>query len=493
MDLSDWKVFLVAVVAVAAMVFLVLGLITLARRKGRDESVRPALVRLMFALLLVAATAILGWIYMPALLRLFASDHTADAAVLRALQEAKLQSHGGAANAWSQWRGPRRDGVSDETGLLTSWPEGGPRILWRRPIGGGYSSCAIVNGRLYTMDRIGSDERVLCFDAESGKELWVYRYPANYGNIEYGAGPRATPTVHEGRVYTVGAAGLFACLEAEPKDGQAKVLWQRHLVEQLNGDKPRWGFACSPLIEGDLVIVQPGGSKGAVAAFHRESGNLAWRALSDDSGYSSPVAATAAGVRQIICFTGEGLAGLRPADGAKLWYFPWPTDFQANIATPIVAGDYVFISSSYQAGCALLRLLPDGDGVKVEPVFVRRNKIMRNHHSTCVLHEGHLYGFDSSGLDLNAFLKCLDFRSLEEKWNAGRDLSKGTLICADRHLIVLTERGSLALVEATPDEYRKKGELKLFEGSQIWALPALANGRLYLRDDNELVCVDLRK
>jgi len=361
-------------------------------------------------------------------------------------------------------------------------------------INGGYSSIAVAKGRLFTMDRLGNEERVLCFDAETGKELWAYRAPADYRPIEgYAEGPRATPTVHDGRVYTVGATGLFACLEAVPAEGRAKVLWQRHLIEQLQGDLPRWGMACSPLIEGELVIVQPGGSDGAVAAFERVSGKLVWRALTDASGYSSPVAATAAGVRQIICFTGEGLAGLRPSDGAQLWHFPWPTDHKANIATPIVAGDYVFISSSYQAGCALLHLQPDGAGVKAEPVFVRRNKVMRNHHASCVLHDGHLYGFDSSGFGLQAVLKCLDFRTLEEKWHAGRNITKGTLIYADGHLIVLTEDGTLALVEATPEGYRKKSTMKLFEGAQFWALPALAKGRLYVRSDKELVCLDLRK
>src|SRR5436305_12081143 len=178
---------------------------------------------------------------------------------------------------------------------------------------------------------------------------------------------------------------------------------------------PLWGLACSPLVEGDKVIVQPGGSKGSIVAFDRKTGKPAWTALDDRSGYSSPVAATAAGVRQIICFTGRRMVGLRATNGELLWEYPWATQLDANIATPIVAGDLVFLSSAYNMGCALLRLSPNGDGVKALPARVRRNKGMRNHHSSCVLVDEHLYGFDVNR-EQRGFLKCIHLETFEEKW-----------------------------------------------------------------------------
>src|SRR5262245_25458198 len=311
--------------------------------------------------------------------------------------------------------------------------------------------------------------------------------------MDYNAGPRATPTVHDGRVYTVGATGVFLCLETAPAGGKAKLLWRHDLMKEFNARTPRWGVACSPLIVGDLVIVQPGGTKGSIAAFNRRTGEREWTALEDPSGYSSPVFATAAGVRQVICFTARRMVGLRPADGSLLWEYDWATQYDANIATPIVAGDYVFLSSDYQSGCALLELSPDGDGVKAKPVYVRRDKVMRNQFSTCVRHGDYLYGFDVVGHGGEVgHLKCINLRTFKEEWEA-KDLQKGCLLYADGHLLVLTERGDLALVEATPKEYRRKTRATVLGRRETWALPALAGGRLYLRDNEKLLCLDLKK
>jgi outer membrane protein assembly factor BamB len=339
------------------------------------------------------------------------------------------------------------------------------------------------------MDKQGDDERVVCLDAGTGKELWAHRYRVDYSafQLRQATGPRATPTVAGGKVFTVGATGVFLCLEAAPRDGRAHVLWQHNLMEKFDATPPGWGVACSPLVEGNLVYVQPGGTKGSVAAFDTRTGDVAWTALSDVSGYSSPMAATVAGVRQILCFTGKGLAGLQPADGKQLWYFPWATQHDANIATPVIAGNYVFISSGYNAGCALLEVYADGHSVSAEPVYVKRNKLMRNHHSSCVLYRGYLYGFDDN------IFKCVDIRTGEEKW-ASRQPGKGAVLAADGSLLVLTEQGSLALVEASPEGFHEKGQVRdVLGGSDCWALPALAERRLYLRDQQHVLCLDLNK
>lgn len=492
------------------LLFSLLGVKTLIwKRKSRQEIPDPQKINqetckargttLLFAAGAVSflAAAFVSWRYWPFVLRLFLQDFDGDFAQLERLQNTVLMpAHQEPAlpGEWPQWRGFYRDGRSTSTGFLSDWPKDGPPVVWRKPIKGGYSSIAVSQGRLFTMERDGGQERVLCLDASTGKELWSYFYEVDYQGIQYASGPRATPTVHDGRVYTLGAAGTFLCLDADPSGPKGKVIWEhRDLLNQFSARKPAWGLACSPLVEGDLVIVQPGGSQGSVAAFNRRTGELRWKALADASGYSSPIAVTAAGIRQIICFTGERMAGLRPNNGDKLWDFKWTTGYECNVATPIVAGNYVFLSSNYGAGCALLELTEQGGVVSCAPVWIKRGKLMRNHFSTCVLHDGHLYGFDGDGGAVGSF-KCIDLKSASEKWSASpRDLAKATVLFADGHLLIMTEDGNLAWVEAQPDAFKVKGKFRLFSRSECWAAPALAAGRAYIRDNQEIVCVDLRK
>jgi outer membrane protein assembly factor BamB len=261
-------------------------------------------------------------------------------------------------------------------------------------------------------------------------------------------------------------------------------------MNEFGGDVPGWGIACSPLIEGNLVIVQPGGKKGSVVAFDRLTGKLAWTALDDPNGYSSPVAATIAGVRQIVCVTGRAAAGLKADDGAKLWYYPWPTDYDANIATPIVAGDYVFISSGYSHGCALLHIRSFDGQLKPTAVYVKSNKLMRNQHNTSIFKDGYIYGIDESGA-----LRCIDLRTGDMKWES-KDRVKGCPILADGRLIILTEEGNVDIVEATPKGYKRTAQVKnlLHSGATpCWVLPALSDGRLYFRDSDQVFCIDLKK
>jgi outer membrane protein assembly factor BamB len=390
---------------------------------------------------------------------------------------------------WNQWRGPRRDGIAAPQALRDQLDHLSRSVLWKAPIKGGFSSFAAANGFLYTMDLASPrEERVLCLDASTGKELWHYTYPEQGFNTY--SGPRATPAVVQGLLYTVGAGGTLLCLPAIAA-GQPRPLWQHQLMAEFKADLPEWGIACSPLVERDLVIVQPGGKKGSVAAFDRLTGKLVWSALDDPNGYSSPVAATVAAERQIICFTGRGAVGLRPSDGAKLWYYPWRTQFDQNIATPIVAGDYVFLSSGYSHGCALLHIERDGSKMKVIAAYVKSNRLMRNRHNTSVCMDAYLYGIDSE----SGVLRCIDLRTGDVKWESP-DRANGCPILADGRLIIQREDGTIDVVEATPRAYKQTAQVKhlLNKGATpCWVLPALDHGRLFLRDPSQIVCLDVKK
>ena len=337
------------------------------------------------------------------------------------------------------------------------------------------------------MDRQGNNERVVCLACGDGSELWSVSYPVDFERFQYNTGPRATPTIVDGRLYAVGSTGIFLALElpTDPK-GQPKELWRHDLIAEFEGALEKWGMACSPAVDGDLVVVQPGGSKGSVAAFHRINGNLIWTALSDSNGYSSPIIADLAEERQVVAFTGEGVAGLNLKDGQKRWYFDWPEQFHGNIATPIVAGNFVFISSAYDnGGCALLEIVNQGGDWEAKLVYKKRNKFMSNHHSTSILHDGHLYGFDRS------IFKCVDLRAGTESWYSRRP-EKGCLTYADGHLIILSEKGELSIAQASPQKAILKGKLDLFDRAETWAVPVLSRGRLYVRDREEIVCLDLK-
>jgi outer membrane protein assembly factor BamB len=449
----------------------------------------------LLALAALVVIGLLGWVvvrkYKPDLF----DRESVNPAELKALQSAKLSAPPAAAEevGWPQWLGPTRDGRAPAGPLRTDWEANPPKPVWSTPCGGGYASLSVVGGRVYGLDRHDNRERLFCLDAETGTPLWETGWEADYAGVDHGAGPRAAPTVHEGKVYALGAIGKFVCFELPAGQNPPKTLWENDLRSEFEADTPRWGFASSPLIEGDLVIVQAGGDKGSVVAFDKKTGETRWGAGTEPNGYSSPVAATVAGVRQVIAVTGESIVGIRPADGSVLWRHAWRTQHRGNIATPLVVGDYVFVSSSYGKGCCLLHLTASGDGVTATEVYYRKSRVMENHHSTCVYKDGFLYGFDSD------VFRCVDLRAGEvnEDWNA-RGLSgnehKGCLILADKYLIVQTQSGNLRLVEADPQEFRLLGKADgvLTRSGDCWALPVLVNGRLYLRDHTKVVCLDVR-
>ena len=391
---------------------------------------------------------------------------------------------------WPQWFGPHRDGRAPESPLRTDWDANPPAVVWSVPGGGGYSSLAIVDGKLYTHDLSDGQERVRCLNTDGGETVWSHDYPVDYqkAGIGYGAGPRATPRVHEGRVYALGATGVFVCL-----DTTGNVVWQHDLVAEFGAAGPQWGLASSPLIDEDRVIVQAGGGLGSVAAFDRTTGNLIWKAGDDSIGYSSPVVADVAGTRQVIAVTGTSVLGVRPDSGDVLWRVDWKTQHDGNIATPLVVGDYVFVSANYGKGCQLLHLTPSDGGVSADVVYFRKGRVMMTHHSTCVHRDGYLYGFDMNDL------RCVDLRAgeINEDWIArpesGGRLDKGCVILAGDKLIGLTQTGTLFLADADPEEFRFHGRVEdILTGNECWALPVLVNGRIYLRDSEKVLCLDVR-
>jgi outer membrane protein assembly factor BamB len=391
-----------------------------------------------------------------------------------------------------QWRGASRKGIAPAGSFRTDWDKTPPKELWRVPIGGGYGSCSVVGGKLYVQDKLDGKERVVCLDAETGKLVWEHAYPAGQsGRGGYDIGPRATPTVVGNWVFTVGEAGKLVALEVE--GSAAKLRWEHDLLGEFGAPLPQWGVAGSPLVYGDLVIVQPGGKDASVVAFDKKTGEVKWKAGSNPPSYSSPVVAPIGGQDTIFAFLGDALLAIRPTDGIITDSFSWPTQFGGNIATPVVVDEYVFISSAYNMGCALLRAEKSGDEVKLVKVYSRRSgERLQNHHATSVYKDKHLFGTDGS--QGSAGLKCVEFITGKEveDWGDVR-IGQASLILAGDHLILQGANGFLYLVEANPKEFRQVAKTaKLLSGTNNWASPVLVDGRIYLRDDKNVVCLDVR-
>ncbi|MDE0042821.1 MAG: PQQ-like beta-propeller repeat protein [Candidatus Poribacteria bacterium] len=379
---------------------------------------------------------------------------------------------------WHQWRGPNRDGISPETGLLKRWSDDGPTELWRIPLGEGFSGVSISNGRAYTMFVKSEDEIVICLEAASGKEIWRYLDDYRFENRQGGDGPRSTPTVDGNRVYVLSAYGRLVALDAL----NGKELWSHDFTKAFSSNMPRHGFSTSPIIEGDLLLVETGGEFGkALVACDKRSGKVVWSSEDDVSGYSSPITVIISGKRQTVFFTGRGLVSVSPENGEIYWRYDWPTRFNVNAATPIfIPPDKIFISSGYDMGAAVVQIKETGGQLTATEVWTSRE--MKNHFSSSVLYDGYLYGFD------NAFLKCIEAETGEEQW-VKRGFGKGSLLYADGNLIILGEEGNLALAKATPTQYEEIVQMQIFDG-RCWTMPTLSGGRLYLRNTEELICLD---
>ena len=378
-------------------------------------------------------------------------------------------------NDWPQWRGPQRNGISEETGWLTSWPPSGPKQLWRGKVGVGYSSVSVSNGRLYTMGNVAEVDHVYCLDANTGAELWQHSYPCSSKDPNGYPGTRCTPTVDGDRVYTVSREGHLFCLNTA--DG--KVIWAKNFSKEFGASTPTWGFSGSPLIEVNLVLVEVGGPGASVVALNKMTGAVVWKNGSEGVGYSSLIAYTEGAQRCLAVFSKETIVGRSLRGGTELWRHPWKTSYGVNAATPIVEGDKLFISSGYNFGCALLQ-------ISVRPARVLwQNKNMRNHVNSCVLWQSHLYGFDEGEL------KCLDFKTGEVKW-VQRGYGKGALMMADGKLILYSDNGKLGVAEASPAGFKELANSQVIGGKSTWAAPVLASGKIYCRSLEDLVCLDVK-
>lgn len=389
---------------------------------------------------------------------------------------------------WPEWRGAGRTDRSPDTGLLKSWPAGGPKLNWVfKDAGLGYAGYAVVGDRLYTMGLRGDQELLLALDTKNGTEVWHAAAGPKYPN-GWGDGPRMTPTVHDGHVYALGGQGLLVCASA--KDG--KIVWQKSLVADLGGKLQDWGYTESPLIVGDKVIVTPGGSQGTLAALNRKTGEVVWRStdVTDPAQYSSPILISHGGKQQIVQLVTKRVFGTDPETGKVLWQADFPGRV-AVIPTPVYHDGIVYVTAGYGVGCKAVKLSDDG---KSAETLYENNKVMKNHHGGVVLVDGHLYGH-SDGYGW----VCQELATGKEVW-VHKGFGKGATHYADGMLYCVDEKsGDVVLAEASPKGWSEKGRFRLDPLSTqrnkqggIWPHPVVVGGKLYLRDQEYLFCFDVK-
>ncbi len=404
------------------------------------------------------------------------------------------------ADDWPQWRGPSRDGKSAETGLLQEWPDQGPRLEWKiKGLGAGYSSLSVADGRIFTMGDLGSSQYVIALSEASGQILWRARIGERWAD-RYG-GPRATPTVDGDHIYAMGTEGDVVCLEA----ATGIELWRRNLQEDFGGTLMRaggeydWRYAESPLVDEDRVVVTPGGPEAIMVALDKANGEEIWRVAIpslgegglDGAGYSSVVVSHGAGVKQYVQLVGRGVIGVEAETGRFLWGYNRVANDVANIPTPLVDGDYVFASSGYGQGSALLELVADGDGVRAEEVYFLEGEVMQNHHGGLILHQGSVY----TGTGHNkGFPLSVRFADGEVFWGPIRNDggSSAAVSYADERLYFRYQDGMVILVEASPEGYHEHGSFRIPDIANFsWSHPVIAGGKLYLREQDSLLCYDI--
>lgn len=387
-----------------------------------------------------------------------------------------------AAGDWPQWRGPDRTGVSQEKGLLKQWPASGPRKNWSiSNLGEGYGSLAIQGERIFVQGTNRNASVVFSLNRADGKMVWSAALGPKVDEGR-GNGPRSTPTIDGDRIYVLTENGDLACLRG--RDGSR--VWSKNILREFGGDNPHWLISESPLIDGNRVIVSPGGKGAGIVALDKMTGKTVWTSseLNDGAGYASCIIADVGGVKTIMNFTSRAAVGVRASDGKLMWRYDRAANNTANCTTPVYLNNKVFFSSAYGTGAALLDLTPQGGEVKAREVYFTRD--MQNHHGGVVLVNGYIYGFS------NSILTCIEFATGKKMWS-DRSVGKGALTYADGMLFLMGENNLVGLAEATPSGYKEKGRFSIADsGKPSWAHPVVAGGKLYIRNQGELAAYDVK-
>ncbi len=399
---------------------------------------------------------------------------------------------------WPQWRGPNRDGVCTETGLLRSWPEEGPKLLWELTgLGKGYSSLTIVDGRLYTMGdiRLGSEnvQCVLAYELSTRRRLWAAKVGPTHND-----GPRCTPTVDEVFIYAIGTSGDVVCIEADT----GKVRWSKNFQADFGGKNPNWKYSESPLVDGDRLLCTPGGRNAVIAALNKKTGELIWKSSMPDigpkgkeeAGYSSIVVTKTGDIQQYVQLTNKGLIGIDAKDGRFLWGYNKIANRVANIPTPVVYGDYIFCSTSYNTGSALLKLAAEGNNVDAEEIYFLDNRTFQNHHGGFVRVGDYIFGGHDHGKGKPT---CIEMKTGKIMWQEDQPGGgSAAVLYADGHLYFRYEDNVLALIEANPNKYNLKSTFKLPKRDGMsgpgWAHLVIVDGRLYIRHADVLMVYDIK-
>jgi outer membrane protein assembly factor BamB len=393
------------------------------------------------------------------------------------------------ANEWPQFRGPDRDGVSKETGLLKDWPTGGPPLAWQKTgLGKGYSTLSVAGGFIYTIGDRDDASFVVALKEPDGSPAWTAQLgepgSVGWGNFD---GPRVSPTVADKFLFAVGQHGEFGCFDAA--SGTEK--WRKDYRKDFGGQLPEWGYSEAPLVDGDKVVITPGGTEGSIVALAKDTGAVVWRSkeFTDKPHYSSLIAADIGGVHQYIQLTSQNLVGVAAADGKVLWRAARRGQ-TAVIPTPVYASGFAYVTSGYGAGSDLFSITGSGPKFTATPVY-NANKVMVNHHGGVVKVGGFVYGFsDGKGWT------CQDFKTGQAKWQNKDALGKGSITCADERLYLRQEdkAGTVVLIEASPNGYKEHGRFDQPTRSKAnsWSHPVIANGKLYIRDQDLLLCYNIK-
>lgn len=377
---------------------------------------------------------------------------------------------------WPSFYGPNRDGHYTATPILTSWPGQGLREEWRRPVGGGYASMVVAEGLVFTIEQRRGEEVAAAYDLSTGKQRWASAWQGDFREAMGGPGPRATPTYDEGRLYVLGAEGEFRCLEART----GRLLWRKNILEDNGAQNLQWAMSAAPLVVDGKVIVLPGGSSGrSIVAYDKVTGSRAWGVLDDKAAYAAPILATLAGVPQILALTADRAVGLAIADGKLLWETPWKTSYDVNSAMPVITGPSRFVlTSGYGTGAKLVEITREGDRFQARDLWSSQS--MKAKFNNVVLHEGVIYGLDEG------ILAAMDVATGKRLWKGGR-YGYGQLLLAQGHLVVSTEQGEVVLVKANPAKHEEIARFGALDG-KTWNVPAMADGRLLVRNTTEMAC-----